>query len=239
MGRWTQYEEDAHRLPHGMKRVGYDADTRVYTFQDRDGRYYHSAPGEEYGILRPVRGVVVTRPGAFDTGRPPKLNVNTKDATKTFQEFLPADVITSPSTSIETRHERSQSMPLRFMTSSATRDQDSPTSPLAQPPPRAVFMAAVKKATLPKMQGVVENLRRSVTTVRRNPADGRGGGGGSLSGTHFAGGSRRHVEDDTAALLRRGSKASTLTRSSTVSSGRSSTSTVTAVREVPRRRRDI
>ncbi|KAJ7787222.1 hypothetical protein B0H14DRAFT_2954706 [Mycena olivaceomarginata] len=31
MGRWTQYNEDSTRLPVGMQRIGYDADTAQYT----------------------------------------------------------------------------------------------------------------------------------------------------------------------------------------------------------------
>ncbi len=34
-----------------MTRVGYDADTQVYTFQDEDGSYWEGAPGCEFGQL--------------------------------------------------------------------------------------------------------------------------------------------------------------------------------------------
>ncbi|ESK95691.1 carbohydrate-binding module family 50 protein [Moniliophthora roreri MCA 2997] len=34
MGRWTQYDEDEYRLPPGVKRTGYDADTGVYFFSN-------------------------------------------------------------------------------------------------------------------------------------------------------------------------------------------------------------
>ncbi|KAK5996583.1 hypothetical protein PT974_01920 [Cladobotryum mycophilum] len=45
---------DEERLPDGMTRVGYDADTQIYTFQDADGSYWESAPGSEYGLLTHV-----------------------------------------------------------------------------------------------------------------------------------------------------------------------------------------
>ena len=61
MGRWTQYDEvsapspicnsanyiqDSYRLPEGMVRVGYDADTQQYTFRDMtDGSRWTGAPG--------------------------------------------------------------------------------------------------------------------------------------------------------------------------------------------------
>jgi hypothetical protein len=47
--------KDEHRLPEGMQRVGYDADTQVYTYQDADGSYWEGAEGARYGNLR--RGI--------------------------------------------------------------------------------------------------------------------------------------------------------------------------------------
>jgi len=52
MGRWTQYDEDDYRLPEGMKRVGYDADTQRYTFQQgQNGGLYVGAPGARFGEM--------------------------------------------------------------------------------------------------------------------------------------------------------------------------------------------
>jgi len=34
-----------------MQRVGYDADTQVYTYEDEDGTAWESAPGVRYGHL--------------------------------------------------------------------------------------------------------------------------------------------------------------------------------------------
>ncbi|KAF9265248.1 hypothetical protein L218DRAFT_957432 [Marasmius fiardii PR-910] len=31
-GRWTQYDEDAYRLPPGLKRIDHDTDTGEYVF---------------------------------------------------------------------------------------------------------------------------------------------------------------------------------------------------------------
>ncbi|KZZ91408.1 peptidoglycan-binding LysM [Moelleriella libera RCEF 2490] len=62
MTRYSHYDTDAERLPDGMRRIGYDADTQVYTFQDSDGSYWESAPGCEYGQL--------TRAGADAEDRP-------------------------------------------------------------------------------------------------------------------------------------------------------------------------
>ena len=43
--------QDDYRLPEGMKRVGYDADTRKYYFRDSDGSLWESAEGNQYGEL--------------------------------------------------------------------------------------------------------------------------------------------------------------------------------------------
>ncbi|OCH92987.1 hypothetical protein OBBRIDRAFT_772415 [Obba rivulosa] len=52
MGRWTQYDEDDYRLPEGMKRVGYDADTGKYYFRDQAGTLWEGPEGAQYGELR-------------------------------------------------------------------------------------------------------------------------------------------------------------------------------------------
>ncbi|KAI1497737.1 hypothetical protein F5X99DRAFT_355924 [Biscogniauxia marginata] len=54
MGRWSQYDTDEERLPEGMQRIGYDADSQTYTFRDADGGIWESAPGNHYGQLRRV-----------------------------------------------------------------------------------------------------------------------------------------------------------------------------------------
>ena len=54
MSRFSRYDTDEERLPDGMTRVGYDADTQVYTFQDSDGSLWESAPGCQYGQLTRV-----------------------------------------------------------------------------------------------------------------------------------------------------------------------------------------
>ena len=58
--------QDTHRLPEGIVRIAYDADTRQYTFRDTTtGRLYRSAPGERYGTLHPVLDHLPSRPNAF------------------------------------------------------------------------------------------------------------------------------------------------------------------------------
>ena len=55
MGRWSHLDTDEERLPEGMTRIGYDADTQIYTFRDSDGSTWESAPGNQYGKLFRVK----------------------------------------------------------------------------------------------------------------------------------------------------------------------------------------
>lgn len=54
MPRWSEFDTDEERLPEGFQRIGYDADTQVYTFRDAEGKAWESAPGNRYGRLHPV-----------------------------------------------------------------------------------------------------------------------------------------------------------------------------------------
>ncbi|KAF9265262.1 hypothetical protein L218DRAFT_860688, partial [Marasmius fiardii PR-910] len=53
------------RLPEGMKRTGYDADTGEYFFSDINGHQYKSAPHARYGKLVPVDFFTHTPARAF------------------------------------------------------------------------------------------------------------------------------------------------------------------------------
>lgn len=55
MGRWSHLDSDEDRLPSGMTRIGYDADTQIYTYRDSDGSHWEGAPGCQYGKLHRVR----------------------------------------------------------------------------------------------------------------------------------------------------------------------------------------
>ncbi|KAF8273855.1 hypothetical protein EI94DRAFT_1079986 [Lactarius quietus] len=54
MGRWSQYDEDDCRLPEGMKRVGYDADSSKYLFRDKDGCLWEGQEGARFGEMTRV-----------------------------------------------------------------------------------------------------------------------------------------------------------------------------------------
>ncbi|KAF8964739.1 hypothetical protein BDZ97DRAFT_1918703 [Flammula alnicola] len=142
--RWTQYQEDSYRLPEGFKRIGYDSDTKRYTFQDKNGVVYQGEPGLDYGTLTPVppshSSMESSRPSAFAATVPKRsstLPTPEGRAPTTFHDILPPELITTSSLS-----------------------ESSQTSPKL---PRDKFVEAVRRSALPKMQGVVSNLRRSVT----------------------------------------------------------------------------
>jgi len=138
-----------------MKRIGYDADTKVYTFRDHNGTIYHGTPGADYGTLAPVANTGDTlRPGAFESDEPRQVSsVNPEDRPSTFQDILPANLITATTSPVD----RSLLPP----TSPKISDDRDPASPRAQ------FVNVVRRTALPKMQGVVHNLRRSMTSIRR------------------------------------------------------------------------
>ncbi|OCK75078.1 carbohydrate-binding module family 50 protein [Lepidopterella palustris CBS 459.81] len=56
MGRWSERESDEERLPEGIQRVGYDADTQRYIYQDEEGGQWEGAEGARYGRLERVNG---------------------------------------------------------------------------------------------------------------------------------------------------------------------------------------
>ncbi|PBK85370.1 hypothetical protein ARMGADRAFT_1169644 [Armillaria gallica] len=137
MPRSSQHAEDSSRLPEGFRRIGYDADTMRYTFTDKQGKLYRSAPGEEYGTLTPVAFSASTdRPGAFSDGNNSKIRQTSRKLT--FSDFLPPTAMASASSSL---------------------DQNLP-----KPPPNAYFNGAVRTA-LPKRLGVMQSLRRSITSA--------------------------------------------------------------------------
>ncbi|KAF8186381.1 hypothetical protein BJ912DRAFT_971585 [Pholiota molesta] len=152
--RWTQEQEDAYRLPEGFKRIGYDADTRRYLFRDKHGVLYHSEPEMEYGTLTPMAptnsAIESARPSAFSpsssgSDRSPSISPPLGPIPRTFQDILPPELITS----------------------STLSDVNSRRLQASSKPPRDRFVEAVRRSALPKMQGVVTNLRRSVTSIRR------------------------------------------------------------------------
>ncbi|KAI9572484.1 hypothetical protein HD554DRAFT_2065451 [Boletus coccyginus] len=137
--RFTQYDEDAYRLPEGMRRIAYDADTQRYTFRDRSGQLYQSAPGEEFGVLRPVAAPLPHRRNVTITELPdPALRRWSEKPAKTFNDILPSGYITAAQSGI---------------------DAESPTSYLS---PSEKFV----QAAMPKVQDVAKAVKRRTTLKR-------------------------------------------------------------------------
>ncbi|PCH37578.1 hypothetical protein WOLCODRAFT_110125 [Wolfiporia cocos MD-104 SS10] len=68
MGRWTQYDEDEYRLPEGMQRVGYDADSGKYYFRDRECALWEGTEGVKYGKMRMVSHAPIATGGQDELG---------------------------------------------------------------------------------------------------------------------------------------------------------------------------
>jgi LysM repeat protein len=54
MSRFSQNDSDSARLPEGMTRIGYDADTQRYQYQDADSSFWQGPAGAQYGRLERV-----------------------------------------------------------------------------------------------------------------------------------------------------------------------------------------
>ncbi|KAJ7242032.1 hypothetical protein C8J57DRAFT_1142647 [Mycena rebaudengoi] len=145
----SHFEEDSSRLPEGMQRIAYDADSERYTFRDHEGNIFMGPRGEDYGVLTPVdSGQPGDRPNAFASeSSKPDLRIHVQ-ATPSFQDILPAHLITSPSSAESTSAPPS---------SGASRFRD-----------------ALRKTKIPAMQNVVNSVRRSATTRKPSKAKGKG-----------------------------------------------------------------
>jgi len=139
-----------------MRRIAYDADTQQYTFCDHSGRLYESAPGSKYGVLMPVEpeAPLARRRNVTIIETPdPALRQWSEKPAKTFDDILPSGYITAAKSGIP-------ESPTRMI---------SPGEKLAQ-------------TVMPKVQGVVEVVRRH-TTMRRQKAAGMGSRVGAGTGT--------------------------------------------------------
>ncbi|KAH9007233.1 hypothetical protein EDB86DRAFT_68174 [Lactarius hatsudake] len=93
--RFVKHEEDIDRLPHGMIRTGYDADTRQYTFHDNTtGVQFISAPGERYGTLLPAATANYVKP---KRGANRRLTLQAYDRPVLFEGDLAREPKSSPS----------------------------------------------------------------------------------------------------------------------------------------------
>ncbi|KAG5728142.1 hypothetical protein E4T56_gene19268 [Termitomyces sp. T112] len=136
-----------------MKRIGYDADTQVYTVQDHDGKLYKGKRGAESGVLTPVGYISIasTRASAFDSGEPRDSSpVSPSSIPSTFQDILPTASITYTKAPVD----------------KVLLSPESSTSPPEGGPSvaRSSFVQIVRKSAVPKVQRVVRDLRQSVTT---------------------------------------------------------------------------
>ncbi|KAI4521703.1 hypothetical protein K525DRAFT_200612 [Schizophyllum commune Loenen D] len=138
MGRWTQFDEDSYRLPEGFKRVAYDTEIKRYTFVDSKGVAYVGNPGEEYGPMTPKADLESSRPGAFAEDNQDRPQLS-RPTTKSSSSF----------------HE--------FLPS----HRIGAAAPPAEEPSSSKQMADVVETVMPKVQGVVQNIRRRFGTTSK------------------------------------------------------------------------
>ncbi|EGO04185.1 hypothetical protein SERLA73DRAFT_173621 [Serpula lacrymans var. lacrymans S7.3] len=153
--RWTQYTEDSCRLPEGVTRIAYDADSGRYTFRDRSGQLYESAPHAEYGELTPVSSPSSHRRRVTITERrDPRLYAKfTNGPPKTFNDILPSDYIASP---------------LEADADGSSDGSKSPSPVDAKDAVKGRFINAVRQSTVPKMHNAVDGvMKRSKSMVDR------------------------------------------------------------------------
>ncbi|KAG1740359.1 hypothetical protein EDB19DRAFT_1709370 [Suillus lakei] len=139
------FDQDSYRLPEGVKRIAYDADTQQYTFRDRSGQLYQNPSGEMYGVLKPVSAPAAPRRSVTITERrdPALIRARSvKRPAKTFDDFLPPEYITNA--------EISSSAP------------DSPSKDTAR---------VNRSRTLPKIPRVAKVMRPGTSSPRGSEAD--------------------------------------------------------------------
>ncbi|KAJ7135223.1 hypothetical protein C8R43DRAFT_1204024 [Mycena crocata] len=107
MSRWTQNNEDLARLPAGMQRIGYDADSAQYSFRDMEGNIYLGPSHQQYGLLISLESRGHDRQRMFaseksnaSTPRPQQAQFSARDQPQrpsgsTFHDILPAHLITT------------------------------------------------------------------------------------------------------------------------------------------------
>ncbi|OXV06120.1 hypothetical protein Egran_06112, partial [Elaphomyces granulatus] len=116
MGYWSQFDEDSTRLPPGLRRIGYDADTATYTYEDSDGIRYEGAPCCEYGVLTktesstPARRIYSSRSNALHSSFKPRSSTpqnsaERSPAEKTHTEKSTDDTAQSPKSSFSSFEE--------------------------------------------------------------------------------------------------------------------------------------
>ncbi|EIW81974.1 hypothetical protein CONPUDRAFT_164672 [Coniophora puteana RWD-64-598 SS2] len=91
--RFTQHADDSARLPEGMRRIAYDADSERYTFRDHSGQLYQSHPGNTYGELVAVDAPLPPRRRVTITERNRPTPKRTHGPVKSFDDILTRNYI--------------------------------------------------------------------------------------------------------------------------------------------------
>lgn len=138
-----------------------------FTFRDCKGHLYQSESGAEYGILTPVSTSTTTlscsRPHAFSSGTFLTLSTAFQPGELIFCT-LPLDTSSTPPPRRPPHKQKStfkDILPSNLITTSSLSEKN----PDRFSSTRSGTVKAVRRSVLPKIQGVVHNLRRSVTSI--------------------------------------------------------------------------
>ncbi|KAI1413652.1 hypothetical protein F5Y13DRAFT_189088 [Hypoxylon sp. FL1857] len=72
MSRRWDIDGEEERLPHGFRRVGYDADMGYYLYRDSEGALWRGPAGSRYGELTRLSGPTQPQPAVRPTTPPPR-----------------------------------------------------------------------------------------------------------------------------------------------------------------------
>ncbi|KIY49735.1 hypothetical protein FISHEDRAFT_72369 [Fistulina hepatica ATCC 64428] len=102
--RWACYDDDFYRLPNGIERIGYDADTGRYTYRETNtGHVFECRPGER--IQPPGKEAADSR-GMFESSSRLPRNREGGSSISSFRDILPASAVTSASVRTEKKPSR-------------------------------------------------------------------------------------------------------------------------------------
>ena len=128
MGRWSYLDTDEERMPEGMTRIGYDADTQTYSYRNSDGSIWEGAPGNQYGKIFKVSSPSrPARPRTHSAPHSMKAQVTKPKACKTKSQVLRRSNLFDEDTIAE-KGDRQQSDELNSSRTSSILDMPLTTS---------------------------------------------------------------------------------------------------------------
>jgi hypothetical protein len=167
MPRKWDIDGDKERLPEGVKRTGYDADTRKYTYETDDGSVYEGAPGQQYGALTKTAESVRSRSTTLSSSSPSQRTTSRagtlpprsrSDSAQTFSTILNNNI--KSTTTTPTSH------PRRAATFSAAAAAARPYTPYT---PKSIPYHTTTPGTSPVITTTSPSTSSSLRTTTTHP----------------------------------------------------------------------